>query len=240
MGNSPNPKSDRPLSLKKGSIHNLQFNDCWNQIGVTGDRTCPELNTYTHCRNCPVYSSAGRTLLDRIAPEGYLHERTQLLTQQKEEQAIGTIAVNIFRIKAEWLALPASLFTEVTDPAPIHKIPHRSNEILLGLVNLRGEILLCISLGELLHLEAVEPNHKVSPLVYKRMVVVEAEGSRWVFPVDEIYGVHRIHPDELQNVPATVSKAAGTYTKAMIHWQDKSVSYLDEELLFYSLNRRIL
>ncbi|NEN98182.1 MAG: chemotaxis protein CheW, partial [Moorea sp. SIO3I7] len=26
------------------------FNDCWNQIGVTGDRSCPELKTFIHCR----------------------------------------------------------------------------------------------------------------------------------------------------------------------------------------------
>ncbi|MEM7650108.1 MAG: chemotaxis protein CheW, partial [Cyanobacteria bacterium P01_A01_bin.70] len=34
--------------------------DCWNQIGVRGDRTCPTLETVIHCHNCPVYSQAGR------------------------------------------------------------------------------------------------------------------------------------------------------------------------------------
>jgi len=32
---------------------------CWNFIGIEGDRSCPQLATYTHCRNCPVYSTAG-------------------------------------------------------------------------------------------------------------------------------------------------------------------------------------
>ena len=46
--------------------------DCWNQIGVSGDRSCPELETFIHCRNCPVFAAAARTFFDRPAPEGYL------------------------------------------------------------------------------------------------------------------------------------------------------------------------
>jgi Magnesium chelatase, subunit ChlI len=38
-------------------------NDCWNQIGVFGDGTCPELAKVIHCRNCPVYAAGGRSLL---------------------------------------------------------------------------------------------------------------------------------------------------------------------------------
>lgn len=215
-------------------------NDCWNQIGVVGDRSCPELKTYTHCRNCPIYSNAGHNLLEREAPTGYVDELTDWLTQTKDEQAVGTISISIFRLQGEWLALPAQLFTQVTQSAPVHRIPHRSNNILLGIVSIQGEILLCISLSELLGLEATLPSQNINPIIYKRMVVVEVEGNRWVFPVDEIYGVHRIDSDELCNVPATVSKATGTYTKAVINWQNKSVSLLDDELLFYTLNRRVL
>ena len=32
-----------------------------------GDRSCPELLSCVHCRNCPVYSAAGRSLLEREA-----------------------------------------------------------------------------------------------------------------------------------------------------------------------------
>ena len=53
--------------------------DCWNRIGTSGDRTCPELQIHIHCRNCPVFASAARTFFDRPAPEGYLAEWTQWL-----------------------------------------------------------------------------------------------------------------------------------------------------------------
>lgn len=215
-------------------------NDCWHEIGVWGDCSCPQLQPYIHCHNCPVYSTAGRQLLEREALAGYLNEQTHLLTQQKEEQVVGTVSVGIFRLGAEWLALPASVFQEVTELSPIHTLPHRTNKILLGLVNIRGEIQICVSLKELLGLDTLLENQASSSIIYRRMVVAKKDDSLWVFPVDEIFGVHRINPDDFQNVPATISKATGTYTKAIIHWQDKAVNYLDEELLFYTLNRKVL
>ena len=48
--------------------------DCWNRIGVYGDRSCPELSTFVHCRNCPVFAAAARSLLRPPRPEGYLAE----------------------------------------------------------------------------------------------------------------------------------------------------------------------
>ncbi|NEO11968.1 MULTISPECIES: chemotaxis protein CheW [Moorena] len=239
------------------------FNDCWNQIGVTGDRSCPELKTFIHCRNCPVYSLAGRGLLEREPPPGYINEWTNLLVSQsvpQRESALTqlgeTISVIIFRLGVEWLALSAKLFKEVTQPCVIHTIPHRSNEILLGIVNIRGEILMCVSLSHLLGLEdnpansdseqskiqqplTLKSKTNVSSVMYQRMVVVEIEGNRWVFPVDEIFTVQRFHANELLDAPAVISNATYTYTKWIINWQDKKVNYLDDELLFYTLNRKI-
>uniref|UniRef100_A0ACD5GP87 Uncharacterized protein n=1 Tax=Desertifilum tharense IPPAS B-1220 TaxID=1781255 RepID=A0ACD5GP87_9CYAN len=72
--------------------------DCWQQIGVQGDRSCPQLDIYIHCRNCPVYTSAGRALLEREVPADYLAERTELLTQVKLEEAVDSLSLCIFRL----------------------------------------------------------------------------------------------------------------------------------------------
>ena len=53
-----------------------QVHDCWSTIGVSGNGTCRELQTFVHCRNCPVYSAAGIQLLDRPLPADYRRERT--------------------------------------------------------------------------------------------------------------------------------------------------------------------
>lgn len=221
------------------------IDDCWNRIGVVGDRSCPELKTVILCRNCPTYAATGRSLLEDKPPPGYLDEWTHLrksefLTDIHSIAPIGTISVSIFRLGEEFLALPAQLLKEVTQNSVIHRLPHRSNNIFLGLVSIRGEIQMCISLSALLGIEIADVNLEKVSGVSQRMVVVEKEGSRWVFPVNEIYGIHRIRPDELGQVPTTISKVPDTYTKGVITWQSQRVSFLDDELLFYSLNKKVL
>ncbi|MDM9384291.1 hypothetical protein QUB80_26815 [Chlorogloeopsis sp. ULAP01] len=44
---------------------------CWNIIGIMGDRSCPELSNFIHCRNCPIYSAGGHQLLERCVPNNY-------------------------------------------------------------------------------------------------------------------------------------------------------------------------
>ncbi|XZF62593.1 MAG: chemotaxis protein CheW [Gloeotrichia echinulata DVL01] len=226
--------------------------DCWNQIGVEGDRSCRELKTAIHCRNCSVYSLAGRSLLEREASSEYLHEWTEILAKTQPDDSLAsinralvrsaeTLSVMIFRLTDEWLALPVRLLQEVTQPCVIHSLPHRSNELFMGLVNIRGEILLCISLTHLLSLAIIaDSSQNVNAVVSKRMMVIASEDNRWVFPVDEVCGVHRFQISELQNTPVVISKAAAAYTKGVIYWQEHKVNYLDADLLFYTLVRRIL
>ncbi|MGB5959497.1 MAG: chemotaxis protein CheW [Coleofasciculaceae cyanobacterium] len=216
------------------------INSCWNQIGVWGDNSCPKLTTYIHCHNCPIYSTAGRQLLDREVPIDYLNDQTKLLAQTKDQQRLDTISLGIFRLEKEWFALPIQLFKEVTEPSIIHTLPHRSNKTFLGLISIKGEINICISLHEFLGIEKSTSISNFSSIVYKRMLVIEKEGNQWVFGVDEIYGVHRVTVESLQNVPTTISKAIGTYTKSVIKWQEKSITYLDEDLLFYAIRKKVL
>lgn len=230
--------------------------DCWNVIGIAGDNNCPELSDFIHCRNCPVYTSAGRNLLERAIPENYQYEWTRFFAEIKLATENGredfykesdnlaktaNITVGIFRLQREWLALSAPILKETISPSLIHTIPHRSNEILKGLVNIRGELQLCISLSNLLHLETVQAlPDTLSPIVYACMIVIQKESHTWVFPVDEFYGLYRFHEHELRNAPHSATSAINSYVKGFFHWQSRSLSYIDEELLFMSLQRKVL
>jgi chemotaxis-related protein WspD len=249
------------------------LNDCWNKIGVWGDRSCPELTKAIHCQNCTVYANAGRGLLEREVTTAYMQEWTELLAKPSAERigkrASETIAVAIFRLGREWLALSANLFKQVTSPSPVHTLPHRSNEILRGLVNVRGQLLLCISLGDLLHVEmanlaiadsgssslsnlsntkstatdlALNPdlNSSISPIVYRRLLVIEQGDESWAFEVDEFYGIQQFDHAELRSAPAVVAAATETYTRGIVPWHGINVSYLDEQRLLHTLNEKIL
>jgi hypothetical protein len=101
------------------------IDDCWNRIGVHGDASCPELETYVHCRNCPVYSTAAKVLLDVELPPGYLAQWTSYIAQERLATAPDTQSVVIFRVGIDWLALPTALFVEIADERAIHSIPQR-------------------------------------------------------------------------------------------------------------------
>jgi chemotaxis-related protein WspD len=213
------------------------IDDCWNRIGVRGDVSCPELETYIHCRNCPVHAAAGKALLDRDLPPGHLAEWTRHVAQEKPAPELGVQSGLIFRIGAEWLALPTAIFKEVVGARPLHSVPHRRNGVVLGLVNIRGELEICVSLRQILRLEADGAADPASG--EPRLMVLRHEDDSAVCPVDEVFGVERYYPRQLMPVPATAAKATATYTKAVLSWRDKSVGLLDPELLFHTINRSL-
>src|SRR5581483_1899820 len=110
--------------------------DCWNRIGVGGDRSCPELASVVHCHNCPVFSDAGRRFLDSLPPDGYLDEWTARLAEGKDEGIADELGIVLFRLGGEWLALPAGALREVISSRPIHRIPFHGG-LLAGVVNVR-------------------------------------------------------------------------------------------------------
>ena len=146
-------------------LPHAKIDDCWNKIGVRGNGSCPELEQHIHCRNCPVYSAAAKAFLDRDLPEDHLEEWSSHFARQKHGDDRATDCLLIFRIGFEWLALPPTLFQEVVDLRPIHSLPHRRSGSVLGLVNVRGELLVCVSLGHMLGVEKTEEwaSARVSP-----------------------------------------------------------------------------
>lgn len=217
----------------------MKLHDCWNRIGVWGDGSCTGLEKATHCRNCPVYSGAAADLLDRDIDPDYLSRWAEHYRAKKVDTARDTESAIIFRIGAEWLALPADVFQEVCDVRPIHSLPHRRNDHVLGITNVRGALLVCVSLHALLGIGKTAAVNDSRRLVHERLLVVDRDGERLVFPVDEIHGIHRYHAGQLGDVPATVGKSTATYARAMLPWQDRAVGVLDDQLLFYSLNKSL-
>jgi chemotaxis-related protein WspD len=138
-------------------------------------------------------------------------------------------AALVFRIGAEWLALSPTNLQEIAEARPIHSVPPGRSNTLLGLANIRGEFLVCVALERVLGLEKIgleKPSSKRA--LYRRMVVAGREDSRFVFPVEEVHGIHWFDPKELKGVPSTVAKAPATYIKGLLLWQNKSVGTLTE------------
>ena len=213
---------------------------CWNRIGVHGDATCMELATHVHCHNCPVYSRGALALLDRARVHD-LAEATRLFAADKQERERGGQSAFVFRVGGEWLAIATAVLDEVADLRAIHSLPHRRSGVVLGLANVRGELLVCVSLAQLLGIEAkaeeAAPRERRHAL--RRLLVLRDRGLRLAFPVDEVHGTQRYADSELQPAPSTVARATAAYSRAVLPWEGHAVGLLDEELLFHSLNRSL-
>lgn len=228
------PSATAPVSSRAA------IDDCWNRIGVRGDASCPELKKHVHCRNCPVYAAAAVDLLDIELPADYLARWTSHVAQAKVPAETDTHSVVMFRIGDEWLALPTVLFKEIAGIGAIHRVPHRRNGVALGLTNIRGELLVCVSLREVLGLQQASARKRDKQRAADgRFLVLQHENSRVVCPVDEVHGIRRFHAREQLPVPSTLAQATATYTLALLPWQKKSVGLLDAQLLFYTINRSL-
>lgn len=214
--------------------------ECWRTIGISGDQSCPELATYIHCRNCPVLAEAARTFFDRNAPAGYLDAWREILEEPAAAAETESTSVLVFRLGTEWFALPAAVLVEVTTPRPLHRIPHRGGGGLAGLVNIRGQLQLCMSLHALLGLSGgPQPAAATATESAARFLVVERTGEagveRWVLGVDEVAGVHRVTRAAIRAVPSTVSQAQARCSTALFEWQERTVGLLDEVRVFAGL-----
>ncbi len=228
------------------------MDDCWNRAGVSGDRSCPTLAEVVHCRNCPVYSRAGRSLLERQPPAGYLASWTAVLADGSggqhgseasgasaagEERVVGgrqALALMVFRIGEEILAMPLQLLQEVTPPCGIHSVPQRSNGCFLGLVNIRGEILLAASLRPLLD----QPLDHHPAQAGSRMAVTAPGENQWVIAIDEVLGIHLCKAEELEP-PPVVHSAAAALTEALFAWKGRRVALLHGPRLLNTLRRQV-
>jgi len=221
-----------PLPVGNVRDGDIEIFDCWNSVGVRGDKSCSELQCHSHCRNCPTYSAAAAILLDRELAGPPAAAATSHFAEAAPGGEVETQSAVIFRVGAEWFAVSTLLLDEIVGVRVIHSLPHRRNPALLGLANVRGELVTCVSIARLLFGEA-------APLPQGRLIVMRHASGRLAFPVDEVQHTHRYRPDALMPVPPTIAKSASAFTRGLLAWSDRTVGCLDGRLLLDALNRSL-
>ena len=145
-------------------------------------------------------------------------------------------SVLIFRLADEWLAIKVQVLVEVTTPRPIHRVPARGG-LLAALVNIRGELHLCVHLAKGL---GIEPrSNGPSATSPSRLLVVKREAERWVFPVDAVDQVHRVPSSDLKRPPATVGRSTTHLTRGVFAWEGQPIGLLDEIRLLEALRTKL-
>jgi len=185
-------------------------------------------------------ASAVAALLDRALDHASLREATEHVARDASSQQSLAQAMFVFRLGAEWLGLATSIVDEVVEPRIIHALPHRREGVVRGLVNVRGQLTICVALEQLFQLGAgARPARTRQGPLGRRLVVLASQGHRVAFEADEVHGAYRFDPASLSNVPATVSHAVASFTTGVLPWGDRSIGQLDSELVFHAINRRL-
>lgn len=210
----------------------VPVNRCWAAVGTWGDGTCPVLATAVHCRNCDVFANTGRQLLDREPPADYIRGWTTVLAEARKDDGDRHRVALVVSLGDSYYALPVSICREAMDAQPIRRIPHRSDDAVLGLVGIRGELRICLSLAAL----GLDDDGKGQ---HTKMVLLERDGREWVVPVGDIHGIQRFGDADVEPVPLTVSQSPNPFTIGLLRWQDRRVGLLDDELLLATLARRL-
>lgn len=179
------------------------------------------------------------SLLARRPTDDYLEDwKRTLMVEPSFHETENKASVVVFRLAREWLALKTICFKEVAYRKNVHRIPHRNPKILLGVVNIEGVLRLCVALHELLNIEySISKSSK--GFRTERMISIAQNKEFWVFPVDEVQGIHVWDLELLQNVPINISKSTANYLSGVMLIDQRSIGLLNEELIFYSLKRAI-
>ncbi|MFJ4453652.1 chemotaxis protein CheW [Pseudomonas sp. NPDC089392] len=204
------------------------IDDCWNRIGVHGNKQCPLLERHVHCRNCEVYAAAATRLLDRYA----LMQDHQAAAAQPVEENTGR-SMLLFRLGEEWLALATACLAEIAPLQAVHSLPHQRSRVLQGVANVRGALVPCLSLADLLGVQARTAEQR-SGRAMPRMLILAAEGGPVVMAVEEVDGIHRLDPLLLGS-----GQDATHFTAAVLQWRGRSVRVLDDQQLLTAVQRSL-
>ncbi|HGM5579678.1 TPA: chemotaxis protein CheW [Pseudomonas putida] len=204
------------------------IDDCWNRIGVHGDKQCPLLERHVHCRNCEVYAAAATRLLDRYT----LLQDEHVEAAPVQQDNVGR-SMLLFRLGEEWLALATACLAEIAPLQAAHSLPHQRSRVLQGVANVRGALVPCLSFADLLGMERV-PAQERTGRVMPRMLILAAEGGPVVLPVDEVDGIHRLDPARLEG-----EGDVAHFTLAVLQWRGRSVRVLDDQHLLSVVKRSL-
>ena len=158
-------------------------------------------------------ASAAAQLLDRGVSADSLREWADILRKEQKRTDSDCQSILVFRIGSDWMGLETTAIEEVAEAGTVRRLPHRTATLVRGIVSLRGEILVCVSLEVLLGLE----NQSQDPaghsgIARARLVICRTAGGKFAFVANQVHGVESYPRRELRPPPSTVLNSPNRYT----------------------------
>ncbi|HSI84489.1 MAG TPA: chemotaxis protein CheW [Candidatus Methylacidiphilales bacterium] len=180
-------------------------------------------------------------LLAKPIPADYLDSMTRrIATPPVRRAGAGQRKLLVFRLGQEWFGLAGENFIEAVDNARIHSLPaYKSGSAVMGVVNIRGNVEVCVSLSELLYaggaasFAASATAGNAHSRQIGRLLVVDPGQLHVAFPVDEVAGVHPCDQNAME--PPPPSMGGESLILGLWRWQKRVVRVLDRDTFFKAL-----
>lgn len=139
--------------------------------------------------------------------EKSVNEKQAVEISTDEEQIV------VFRIGQEEFGIDIDRIEEIVRLPEITKIP-RSPDYILGLCNLRGNIIAAIDTRCKFNMEKAEADEQT------RMIIVEINGDRSGLVIDSVSEVTRVSKSEMENTPDIATDVDRSYIEGVVNLEN--------------------
>jgi purine-binding chemotaxis protein CheW len=167
-------------------------------------------------------SHSGRSLAE-TADEILRRRADSLARETLEEEAKGRVALLLFRIGDEWYAIGVQEIREIFqeyDITPVPCVP----EYILGVVNVRGEILSVTDPARMMRLGSVETSELVPPAI-----VIASDDVATAMVVDEIGDISEVASEAIEPPVSIIDRAQAEYIAGSVYVDGSMVGLINIE-----------
>lgn len=144
-----------------------------------------------------------------------LRKRAESLAQAQEEEATDDArSLLLFRLGEEWYAFPIEGVREIYNDFSITRIP-RVPEYILGVVNVRGEIVSVTDLGAMIRVPSRTQHSDVAEL--PSAIIVANETCVTAVVVDEIGDIAEIPKGDVEPALSTLDKMQAEFVAGSVY-----------------------
>lgn len=154
-----------------------------------------------------------------------LRRRAESLAQtQDEETSAETEALLLFRLGEEWYAFPIDGVREIYNEYLVTRIP-RVPEFILGVVNVRGEIVSVTDLGTMIRVPSRTQLDINSDL--PSAIIISKDGCVTAVVVDEIGDILEVPRDAVEPALSTLNKAQAEFVAGSVYIDDRLIGIVN-------------
>ena len=156
----------------------------------------------------------------------YSKEEEQIEVKEEIKEYLG------FRLGSEWYLVDMHYVEEIVKPARISPLP-RQKSFVLGVMNIRGDIILNVDLRQLLTQTATDLHE------HSRIIFVKSQTDTTGFLADEVIGVQKLDTGDFQIGIATIQGEHGEFTEGLYNKDNRHFVWLNMERILSKIGERL-